>query len=181
MTRRPPAWTVDTAAPAVPDVDDEDAAIEAEVDAHARASGRVLSYVEPFPLRERVLRTPLALRTHRARRLIKQVLAHWAERASQGTAPPRAPVLPGPTPKRRRGHPGHPVRNDHLLALYEAQPAHLPKMTRCAHVATLFAQEIAAGLWRGRAIRPTTVRDAVEKARDRRDATRSSGAIDAKR
>ena len=69
------------------------------------------------------------------------------------------------------GNLGHAARNDRLLELYEATPAHLSRLQRCRIAAQRLAAEVAAraGLDpdRARTLPVTTARDAIAEARRR--------------
>lgn len=151
MSGRPPAWTVDPAAPAVPedDLDEDDPPL----------APLALADDGPSPRNQaRTLQTRHTITLRRARRLA----------ALLNQAPAQTPAV-----KHKGGHPGHRARNDRLLELYERTPAHLPHLTRC-HLAavTLHAEivqrsgELAA---RARVMPAATARDAIKEARRRRD------------
>lgn len=77
---------------------------------------------------------------------------------------PGEPAAPPPAPRHAGGRPTDWVRNDRLLALYEALPERLHKSRRCVLVAKAYAHETGT-----RELSAPAVRDAVAKARVRRD------------
>jgi hypothetical protein len=163
MTRCPPAWTVDPAAPAVPDCDEDDVAPPPEappVDPAVAAMARVRA-------RNHVVTTRVTLFNRRAQRMSERaeaLLAANVARAAGRAAPPAKR-------KHKGGHPGHAARNAELLALYEQTPAHHSHLRRCALTAAAYVARIEAQTGQApRLLAAPTVRDALAQARKKRDA-----------
>jgi hypothetical protein len=152
-----PAWRVDPAWPAVPEQPDEDGL---EFDDPAPSEDAPLGADRLMARQLATLhteRTRLLLRLHRAARR-----PEFALTASSGA------------PARKRGHPGHRERNDQLLALFEATPAHLSLAQRRTIAARQLAARIAAAAGqapeRARVMPMATARDAIAEALRHRDA-----------
>jgi hypothetical protein len=154
----PPAWTVDPAWPAVPDLPDDNGLEFDEFHDNPAPS-------EDAPLgADRLMAHQLAaLHTERTRLLLR---LHRAARR------PAFALTASGAPTRKRGHPGHRARNDRLLALFEATPGHLPHLQRCRIAARLLAAQIAEAAGqppeRARVMPGATARDAIAEARRHR-------------
>ena len=161
-----PDWLVDPEAPTVP-ADDPDEPFEAP---EVHENGYAL--VQPPELRQARAVARLALaeaHLFKTRHLISVRRARRLAALAQRPVP--SPSAPHPAP-RKGGHPGHRVRNDRLLTLYEATDAHLSRLKRCRLAAAAYAAEVARAAGRDPAreyVMPqATARDAIAEARRRR-------------